>query len=249
MSHLVVEGRSRGWTGRDADRYGHAGGPSRGTSPSTPTFGPELPPGVQGEPPTGTVPALNPDDFWVSVNEYGDTVPARPGDPGAVFDFEGWATANERMRDLAEGASGGGARGPTAAELAIQRAQIQAQNLSTFIDATINQLSAEIEAGRLKTEQAVAEFNRRLDAFSEAGQQFTGLQPFTIPQGVEFVPGFEQDGLATRLGLEPRRASPIMIDPFQMAADIVAGTPNITDIGVPSTDLLEEAVEVARGFI
>lgn len=140
-------------------------------------------------------------------------------------------------------------REESAADRAVQRSQIEAQNLSTFIDSTINQLSAEIDAGRLKTEQAIGEFNRRMDAFSEAGSQFERLQPFTIPRGVDFIPGFEPKGIATRLGLETQRATPALIDPFQMAADIVAGTPNIADIGVPETGLLDEAVQIARGFL
>jgi hypothetical protein len=142
-----------------------------------------------------------------------------------------------------------GRTGPTAAELAIQRSQVQAQNLSTFIQGTIAELTADIDAGRLKTEQALGEFNRRLDAFAEAGTQFQGIQPYTIPIGAEYAPGFQPGGIGERLGIEPRKAEVIQYDPFGMAAGIVAETPVLTDIGVPSGDALSEAIEVARGFL
>ena len=116
-------------------------------------------------------------------------------------EIQGFELAPKWLQEevLGTGDAGTGRTGPTAAELAIQRSQVQAQNLSTFISGTIAELSAEIDAGRLKTEQALGEFNRRLDAFSEAGEQFVGVQPFTIPRGVEFIPGFEPEGIATRL--------------------------------------------------
>lgn len=144
-----------------------------------------------------------------------------------------------------------GRTGPTAAELAIDRSRVQAQNLSTFIQGTIAELSIEIDAGRLETEQALGEFNRRLDAFSEAGTQFVGIQPFTIPKGSKFIPGFEPEGIATRLGLESQAATTVEFDPFSMAAEIVASTPVLTDIGVPSleNEALTDALELARSFV
>ncbi len=193
-------------------------------------------------------------DGFVYQPTFSERVGTLPdGTVGTVNEISGFQLApkwlQEEVLGLGDDGGSGGPRGPTAAELAIDRAAIQAQNLSTFIDSTINQISGEIEAGRLKTEQALGEFNRRLDAFSEAGEQFTGLQPFTITPGSKFLPGRQPGGVGERLGRPVLEASPIFIDPFQMAADIVAGTPNIADIGVPETDLLAEAVAVARGFI
>ncbi|KKL19351.1 hypothetical protein LCGC14_2466340, partial [marine sediment metagenome] len=142
-----------------------------------------------------------------------------------------------------------GSTGPTAAELAIERSRVQAQNLSTFIQGTISELSLEIDSGRLKTEQALGEFNRRLDAFSEAGAQFQGIQPYTIPIGAEYAPGFQPGGVGEQLGIAPRRAETIDFDPFSMANEIVAETPVLTDIGAPSGDALREAMDIARGFL
>ena len=146
-------------------------------------------------------------------------------------------------------AAGRGPTGPTAAELAIQRSQVQAQNLSTFIQGTIAELSSEIDAGRLETEQALGEFNKRLDAFAEAGQQFTGIQPFTIPIGAKYAPGNQPGGIGEQLGIAPREAQTINFDPFQMAADIVAESPSLTDIGVPTGAALDEAIAIAKGFL
>ena len=152
---------------------------------------------------------------------------------------------------LGIGGGGPGSSGPTAAELAIERSRVQAQNLSTFIQGTIAELSVEIDAGRLKTEQALGEFNRKLDAFSEGGKQFVGIQPFTVTPGSKYLPGREPGGVGERLGRPVQEANPVMFDPFSMAADIVASTPVLTDIGVPSSEnpALDEALEIAQGFI
>jgi len=147
------------------------------------------------------------------------------------------------------GGGGTGRVGPTAAELAIQRSQVQAQNLATFISGTIAELEIEVDARRLSTEQALGEFNRRLDAFSEAGSQFQGIQPFTITPGSEFLPGRAPGGIGERIGRPTLRADPINFDPFAMANQIVADTPVLTDIGVPSGNALDEAIEIARGFL
>ncbi|KKL12054.1 hypothetical protein LCGC14_2539590 [marine sediment metagenome] len=161
----------------------------------------------------------------------------------------GFTLAPKWVTDEILGNNGDGAQGPTAAELAIQRSQVHAQNLSTFIQGTIAELSAEIDAGRLKTDQALGEFNKRLDAFSEAGDQFIGIQPFTIPIGAKFAPGNQPGGIGEQLGIAPREAQTINFDPFQMAQDIVAESPSLTDIGVPSGAALDEAIAIAKGFL
>lgn len=160
----------------------------------------------------------------------------------------GFELAPKWLQDQILG-DGGGAGGPTAAELAISRSQVQAQNLSTFVDSTVAKLQLEIDAGRLETEQALGEFNRRLDAFAEAGAQFRDIQQFTIPIGAEYAPGFGPGEIGERLGIEPTKSEVIMFDPFAMANEIVESTPNLVDIGVPTGDELEEAVDIAEGFL
>ena len=146
--------------------------------------------------------------------------------------------------------SGGGTgrTGPTAAELAIERSRIDATNLATFITGTVAELEIEVDSKRLSTEQAIGEFNRRLDAFAEAGKQFIDIQPSTIPIGAEFAPGFGPGEVGEQLGIAPRRAQTVQFDPFAEAANIVNQTPVLTDIGVPSGDALAQAVELARQF-
>ncbi len=142
-----------------------------------------------------------------------------------------------------------GSRGPTTAELAIERSRVQSQNLATFITGTIAELEAEIASKRLSTEQALGEFNKRLDAFSEAGTQFVGIQPFTVTPGSEFLPGRQPGGIGEAIGRPVQKANPIFFDPFGMAQDIVNESPSLTDIGVPSGAALDEAIAVAKGFI
>ena len=205
--------------------------------PSGPTYTP-------GQP---VVP--NPDDYYVRVDEFGNKVPAGRGESGAYFNTYAYNADLADYRDLVEGRTGGGATGPTAAELAIDRSRVQSQNLATYLDGVIGQIQSDIDARRLTTEQAVGEFNRRLDAFSESGRQFQGIQPYTIPRGAEYIPGFGPGGPATKVGLEPVRASPIEYDPFGMANQIVAETPNIANIGVPSTDPLQQAIDMLKGYL
>ncbi len=205
------------------------------------------PPG--GEAAVGEVPTLNPDDFWEKMNEFGQVVPAKPNEAGAVFNYSAWDDANKSVASVAAGYGPTGRAGPTAAELAIERSKVQAQNLATFVSGTIAELETEIDAKRLSTEQAIGEFNRRLDAFAEAGAQFQGIQPYTIPIGAEYAPGFQPGGIGEELGIAPRPAEVIQFDPFAMAQDIVAETPVLTDIGVPSGAALDEAIEIARGFL
>ena len=184
------------------------------------------------------------------VVEQRPNIGAGPGEPPFTDQVVGFELAPKWLQEEVLGLGGGpGTSGPTAAELAIQRSQVQAQNLSTFIQGTIAELSAEIDAGRLKTDQALGEFNKRLDAFSEAGDQFIDIQPFTIPIGAKFAPGNQPGGIGEQLGIAPREAQTINFDPFQMASDIVAESPNLTDIGVPSGAALDEAIAIARGFV
>lgn len=223
-------------------------------APSGEVFGPPASLAHTAAPPPATtgIPQPQYDDYWEDNVE--NPVPA--GTPGAVHntraflaDTADWqqVTGNEPGRPGGVGPVG--PTGPTAAELAIERSKVQAQNLATFVSGTIAELESEIDARRLSTEQAIGEFNRRLDAFSEAGQQFQGIQPYTIPIGAEYAPGFQPGGVAESLGIAPRPAEAIQFDPFGMAADIVAETPVLTDIGVPSGTALDEAIRVAEGFL
>ena len=199
----------------------------------------------------GEVPPLNPDDFyWKFDAASGDMIPARPGEKGAVFNDQWWADANKARADVASGfPTAGGRTGPTAAELAIERSKVDAQNLATFISGTIAELEIEVDSKRLSTEQALGEFNKRLDAFAEAGSQFQGIQPFTVTPGAKYLPGREPGGVGERLGRPVQEANPIQFDPFAMASQIVTESTNLEDIGAPGGDALSEAVKLARSFL
>jgi hypothetical protein len=177
-------------------------------------------------------------------------IPARKGESGAVFSNVWWSEANEARANVAGGFPGtAGPTGPTAAELAIERSKVDAQNLATFISGTIAELETEIDAKRLSTEQAIGEFNKRLDAFAEGGKQFVGIQPFTITPGSKYLPGRQPGGVGERLGRPVLEASPTVFDPFGEANRIVAESPDLTEIGVPSGAALDEANRIARQFL
>ena len=222
--------------------------------PSGETFGPpsslaqaSAPQGPAG---IGEVPELNPDDFyWKWDAAVGDMVPARPGEPGAKFSDTWWSQAVEARANAASPGGTSGRTGPTAAELTIQQSQVDAQNLATFISGTIAELEIEVDSKRLSTEQALGEFNKRLDAFSEAGARFEGIQPYTVTPGSKYLPGREPGGVGERLGRPVLEATPIDYDPFGIANQLVAESTNVEDIGVPSGDALSEAVRLARSFL
>ncbi|KKN47054.1 hypothetical protein LCGC14_0666630 [marine sediment metagenome] len=173
------------------------------------------------------------------------------GSTGMISEITGFELAPKWIQEevLGAGGGGGGRTGPTAAELAIDRSRVQATNLSTFIQGTVSQLSNEIDAGRLEMDQALNEFNKKLDAFAEGGKQFQGIQPYTIPIGAEYIPGFGPGEIGEHLGIAPEKVIPIQFDPFGMATEIVNQSPDLTDIGVPSGDALAEALEIARQFV
>ena len=220
-------------------------------------------------PPTDTGPVVptepgqltqpDPSNYWSKPATYPDGTPipggapvrAEPGESGAWFESEAYDEAIARYQQLTGNEPGGpgGPRGPTPEQLAIERSKVATSNMANYIDAAARGLSAEIDAKRLTTEQAVGEFTRQLDAMTEARTGFLGAQQFTIPKDVEFVPGFEPEGLATSLGLQPWEASPVEYDPFGIAMEIVANTPELTSIGVPETDAVQRALELAEQFL
>ncbi len=215
--------------------------------------GPE--PGAPATWPTepGQITAPDPNHYWSKPGPFAGAPPekAEPNEPGSWFEGEAYDEAVARYQQLSgtEPGGAGGPRGPTAEQLAIERSKIATANMANYIDSVTRGLSVEIDAKRLSTEQAMHEFNRQLDAMTEARTGFLGAQQYTIPKGVEYVPGFEPEGLATQLGLQPWEASPIEYDPFGMALEIIQGTPEITGIGSPDTDAVQQAIELAKQFL
>ena len=76
-----------------------------------------------------------------------------------------------------------------------------------------------------------------------------GIQPFTITPGSKFLPGRGPGDIGEAIGRPTLEASPVDFDPFGMANQIVAESPSLTDIGVPTGNALDEAIEIARGFL
>ena len=128
------------------------------------------------------------------------------------------------------------------------------QSLIDYINTVISTVTTDIAARGLQVSEASAEFARHMDAFAEAGQQYEDMFKWSIPEGVEYVPGFEPEGFATSLGMQSWKATPTHFDPFQMAQDILNKTPSPAAIGapqVPETDWsgYQDAYNQLKGFL
>jgi len=123
-------------------------------------------------------------------------------------------------------------------------------NLANYVDAIVTSLGADIEARRLTSEQATAEFNRRLDAANFGVSAFSAVMPYTIPPGSEYIPGFEPDSVAVReLGMKPVEATPWEYNPFEMAERLVTGTPSPMTAGTPTGTSAGEIFNLALGLV
>jgi hypothetical protein len=178
------------------------------------------------------------DNYW--FDSVGRNVPV--GTPGATHRYDLYISDLETYRDLTEGPGARGGDTGVSASIAAQ-----AQNLGTYVSAAIASVQTDIDAKRLSTEQAMNEFNRRLDAMAEAGAQFTNLQQYTVPRGSAGQP--LHGALRESLGLDPWISDPIQYDPFAEAQAIVDATPDLTEIGTGDTSPIEEALDVARSFV
>lgn len=109
-----------------------------------------------------------------------------------------------------------------------------AQEVADYLEWVGTSIANSLDRDALRTDQAVKEGQRHLDLFKEAGAQYRDLQDFSIPlvEGQEHLYGFEPGGFAESLGLEPYKATPQMVDPFNMAKEILATTPSPWDVGI-----------------
>ena len=205
----------------------------------------------------GQIVAPDPALYWTKPATYPDGSPmpgaapvrAEAGEPRAWFDQVGYDDAVDRWQVLSGtepgGPGGQGPRGPTPEQLAIERSKVATANMANYIDAAARGLGAEIDARRLTTEQAIGEFNRQLDAMTEARTGFLGAQQWTVPEGAKTIHG----DIRGALGMEEWIPDPIEYDPFDIALGIVEGTPELTSIGVPDMDALDRALELAEQFL
>ncbi len=244
-TYIFEVGGWRAQTGQEA--YGEQGlGPLASEGGDGGAAGPTYPTAP------GQVVPPDPNNYWSKPGGFSGAPPVKadPNETGAWFEQAAYDEAVSRWQSLTETDDGGaGPRGPTPEQLAIERSKVATANLANYIDAAARGLALEIDAKRLTTEQAIAEFNRQLDAMTEARTGFLGAQQYTIPEGSEYVPGFEPEGLATQLGLQPWEASPVEYDPFGMALELVRNTPEIAGIGAPDTDAVQRALDLAGEFL
>lgn len=225
-----------------------AGGPGPGITIPPPEPSPGPPPinPYGGTLPPNFPPQPKPEDFYI-YDDYGKMV-----DPGTGDYLESWDRWSQMAADQAEydrwGLEGqpprGAAGGPSPEQLAIERSKVHAQNMATFLNATVAEIGLEVEAGRLRLDQAQAEFDRRMDAFAEGGKQMGEMWQWTVAPGTEQI----HADLRANLGMQPWESQAVEFDPFAMAWDIVEQTPEIL-VESPSFDPLTEAIDLVEQFV
>lgn len=108
---------------------------------------------------------------------------------------------------------------------------------SQAVDDMIKEIDLEIQAGNLSVSKASLQLKSRLDAYKNAMDVFTSRTfEFGIPEGAEYIPGREPDSYATRtLGLAPKRATPVPLNPLQEALETYREAQNLAaNIPVPT---------------
>ncbi len=236
--------------------------PPGSQTPAGGAYGVENVPGYPSAP--GGLGAPDPENYWFVDLGGGAIVPSKRGDPGAFWSESAYTGAmldyQKYIQSQADLAAGPGGSGPTPEELAIDWAQVgvqregvevqregmQAQNMATYVSATIAAVDSEIAAGRLSLEQAQAEFDRRLDAFTAAGTQRAEMWQWTVPEGSAGQP--LHPDIRGSLGMKPWISRPTTINPFAEAMQIVAESPEISSTPI-STDPLDEAVKFLGQYV
>ena len=108
-----------------------------------------------------------------------------------------------------------------------ERAQ-EFKERSARAQALIDEIEANVSAGRLSLDQAIAQFNRQLSTSRLAADIFSDLQQFSLPEGTEFIPGYEPGGVHEAIakqggfGFTPRRAQTTRVDPMAIAQRILS---------------------------
>lgn len=127
--------------------------------------------------------------------------------------------------------------------------------VSSYLDRVIEEIGLDIELRGQNITAASAEMRNKIDLFDTAQRAFTNIQPFTIPAGSEYIPGFEPEGFAVSIGLKPQEATPIRYNPFKMAVDIQESTPAPTSFEEPSLpgvydqDMFQKSLDWYRGML
>lgn len=169
-------------------------------------------PGVRkAQGPTNGLPSIN--DYYITDPETGET----------YFDASYWDDL-KKAREIQEMEKGDGIN-----------------QLATYADAIIKQLSLEIDAGQLEVQKASEILRARVEGFKTAQDAYNGAAfKYGAPVGAKYIPGSEPGGYATTtLGLPSREANAIVNDPYKEALALYGDaqsrmgavkTPSIPDI-------------------
>lgn len=185
---------------------------------------------------------------WPDPSEYVQTI-VNPD--GSTSQWTDWETYTAAIESLVRPYAGAGAPLPAGAPQlaqmvydsiktsdAAERDTTRSTNLANYVNALVSSIGADVASRRLSMEEATAEFNRQLDAMQYGTEALEAILPYTIPEGAEYIPGFEPGGIATKVGMEPVKASPFEYNPFATAASLVSGTPSPAAAGAPAASNL-----------
>jgi hypothetical protein len=111
------------------------------------------------------------------------------------------------------------------------RQELQGKSSSDLAKYLEDQISAGqlgIQSGQLSLDAASKEFQRKLDAWTNAGQRFDSMIGYAIPKGSGKYPG----------GIVSRPAGQVVdYNPFAEAMNLVNSTPDLTTQMAPSSDV------------
>lgn len=111
------------------------------------------------------------------------------------------------------------------------------QDFASYLDAAMNQIGNEIESGNLDVAKASGEFKRRMDAYDSASKNYTSMLGYGVPLGAKTIPGTNIDISGPGQVVE--------WNPFQEAANIVNGTPDLTSFKTPDASM-DRALKLAQ---
>lgn len=108
--------------------------------------------------------------------------------------------------------------------------------LGSYIDAVINEMSAEIAAGNLQVSKANALLGSRIDSYKNYLNSLEGdAFKYGAPVGAQYVPGREPGSRAvTRLGLTPLRAQQSVVDPLAEAVKTLGMAQDNLNFPIPT---------------
>ena len=104
-------------------------------------------------------------------------------------------TTEQLMAGAAYQGGAGGASGPSAEELAIEREKLALEDRRQKMSAIVSEMESGITLHGISANQAIEQFKSRVAAMNQAQQTIADLAPYAVAPGTQYVPGGEPGGL------------------------------------------------------